>query len=241
MNIDKIRTEEDLALILKFLEDQGFGYIQKSKLIDSKVDKIIRDANKLNIKNVNSDLEYKIKYLRNFDEMEKIAKEYFSKYDTNYKLKELLTKFYIQPNESAKTPWSDSSTIKDIISWVKFKTKHNITADEHKLGSYKTVEYFNLDKPSIKIRFNDDDSQDFNTLYKLIYNEDCDKNYQEITGTWYNLGKIEIKFYLNNTIEMKGDLEKFKEYYYKIITEKIYSTLIIKYKEKTEIIYYKGS
>jgi sRNA-binding regulator protein Hfq len=238
MNITKISTEKDLDMILGFLQDQGFGYIHKSKLIDSKVENIISNANKLKIKNVDSDLEYKIKYLRNFDEMKKIAEEYFSKYDTNYKLKELLNKFYIQPNESVKTPWNDSTLIKDIINWVKFKTKHNIT-DESKFGSYETVEYYNLDKPSIKIRFNDNDTSEFNNLYKLIYNEDCDENYKEITGSWYNLGKIEIKFYLNNTIEMKGDLEKFKEYYYKLITEKIYTHLIIKYKDKTEIIYHK--
>ena len=51
INLDKITTKAELKQVLKFLEEQGFGYIGEWDLHQKKINDIISKNNTLNIYN----------------------------------------------------------------------------------------------------------------------------------------------------------------------------------------------
>ena len=236
INLDRIKNTEDLKKVLKFLDDEGFGSSTREwELHQKKVNDIIFKSNTLNIKydnNLNSTL-YK---LTDYDEIESQAKQFFSKFNPSDKIFELLNTFYLDEDDKCSTPSSRPDN-KDIINWVRFKKLYGLT-DEY--GVMKRIEYYNLDKNMLKIRFSDE-AYEFKKLYKLIFDEECldfksSKYGENKYGEWQNLGQIEIKIFANGYANIKGNLIELKEYYYKQIIKKLYLHTIIKYKGKVEIL-----
>lgn len=231
MELDKIKTREDLIKLLKFLRDQGFygRGMSEHELHESKIDDTIIKSNKLQIK-IDDNLKRELTRLTDYDEIKKKSDEYFSKFNVNDKITELIEKFYIQNDASSRTPSRDSSNAKEIIDWFNFKTKYNLNDFE----PGKSIEYYNLDKNYLKIRFSDHSSYEFSKLYELIFNEKCQNFDETKAGMWQDLGKIQIKFFLKGGADIKGDLDLIKEYQYKYIN-KPYRYAVIKYKNKVEI------
>ncbi len=243
--LSEIKNKEDLKKILKFLDNQGF-YISEGdySLNNSKINKIINKENILDVKIPDREkLFNELSKLDNYSDMIIAANNYFSKFKSEDKIKELIDFFYVQEDDRCNVPSSSPST-KDIIEWFNFKTKYNLD-DNYRDNIY----YYNLDKNILKLRFGDKTSE-FQKLYKLLYNEDCntmttsrygkDLKPNEVDynkfGVWQNLGKIEIKFLQNGNVNLKGDLTELREYNYQHLLERNYGTHIIKYKGKTEII-----
>ena len=227
-----IKTEEELQKVIKYLENQGF-HIKDSywELHNRKIENIFNKANTLGIKYDNKEL-VDIKKVKNYDEAEKIAKKYFSKFNPDDKIYELLSSFYIEPDSFSDMPSYNSPSTGDVINWVDFRLKHNLK-DIFKSDSFSArVEYINLDKNFIKIHFGN--SWDFDKLYNLVFNEEPEKYSESKAGIWQDLGKIQIKIFSKGTAQIKGDITKLKEHYYKFIIDKKYNGLIIKYNGKTE-------
>ena len=131
------------------------------------------------------------------------------------------------------TPWNSPSR-SDIIDWVKFKKKFNL---KDEFGASENVYIYDLDRKSLKIYFGDNyNKYDFVKFYKIIFNEEVENPLENKVGVWQNLGKIEVKHFQNGNTEIRGDISKFKEYYYKDIKSKVYNHTIIRYNKKTEII-----
>ena len=180
-----------------------------------------------------------LKDLTDYDTIKKTAEKFFSKFNPDDKIFELINRILIQADDSVITPSDNYPNSNEIISWVEFKNKYNL---KDEFGISKSVEYYNFDKKFIKISFYDYFSE-FIELYNLIFGEEiknfADSKYTKDAykyGQWQNVGKIEIKIYQNNTADLRGDLTKIKEYYYKYLIKKMYNSLIIKYNGKIQII-----
>lgn len=233
----KIKTEKDLEQVLDYLKNQGF-YIHNSwDLHKHKVDKIYNDANTLGIDYPSSIKDYYKE--KNYEELEKKAKEYFSKFGVDDKINEYLNKFHLHQDEQIHSPSFYHTDKKDIINWVKFKKKYGVKDGDFGTGRY--IHVYNFDKPYLKINFGYNYGWEFKRFYRLLFNEEyeefSDKNY----GDWQNLGKLEIKIFKNGSANIKGELERIKEYYYKYEILKKYNDMIVIYKKKKELIHSKNN
>ena len=234
LNLDKIKNEEDLKKVLKFLEDQGFGYQSAYwELHNKKIDNIVSKANTLNIK-YDSSLKERLYKLKDYDEVSEEAKNFFTKFTPDDKINEFINEFYLSTDETVRTPYSRPDA-KDIIAWTDFRNKFNLQND---FGVDNHIEYYNLDKNYLKINFGSYKEWEFKRLYKLIFNEECVEFEAKKVGLWVDLGKIEIKFFLNGKASIKGDLKKIKEYYYKYLKNRNGNT-IITYNKKIDITKHK--
>jgi hypothetical protein len=229
INLDKISTTEDLKKVLKFLDEQGFGYISEWDLHQKKIIDVINKSNPLNVK-YDDKLKSNLIGLKDYDIATQKAKEFFSKFNVDDKILELVSKFYIQSDDECRTPYNRPDH-KSIVEWFEFKTKYNLKDADY--GSSKFINYYNLDKNFLKIHFGEYSTYDFNKLYELIFNEET-KEYSSKKGDWQDLGKIQIKFFLKGGANIKGELDKYKYYYYQYI-KNTNSNNIIKYNNKIEI------
>jgi hypothetical protein len=230
LNLDKIRTKEELQKVLKFLEEQGFGYQSDYELHQKKIQSILSKSNTLNI-NYDDKFKDELTKFKNYEEAEKEANKFFSKFGVDDKIFELLNTFYIVSDDECRTPYSSPDS-KNIIEWFEFKTKFNLK--DELFGTGELIEFYNLDKNYIKIRYGQYKDWDFKRLYKLIFDEDPNE-FGNRAGELYDLGKIQIKFFAKGGANIKGDLKKFKEYFYKLLKNKS-KNIIIRYNKKTELI-----
>jgi hypothetical protein len=228
INLDKIKTQAELKEILKFLDEQGFGYHSDWDFHQKKVNHIINNVNTHNVK-YDSDLTDKLKKLNDYDEIEKEAKIYFSKFSSVDRIMELLNEFYLAQDESVRTPYSRPDT-KDILAWSAFKKKYNL---KDSIGTGVYLSFYNLDKNYLKINFGNYKGWEFKVLYKLVFNEETKEFNDKKVGEWQDLGKIEIKFFQNGKANIKGDLKKLKEYYFKYLSSG--NNHIINYNKKITI------
>jgi len=234
--MEPIRTRKQLEELIKFLDDQGFGYLSEYDLHQKKINSIISRNNTLNVDaEKNHKFREKLMSMKDYDEANKEAKEYFSKFSADDKILELLNIFWIQSDDSGRVPYSRSDN-KEIVNWVNFKVKYGLK-DEYQKSSQFTV--YNFDKSFIKVRFPEYGSWNFKNLYELIFNERCDEfEERKAYGKWQNIGKIEIKLFQNGYCNIKGDIGKLKTYYYKFLKEKEYyrRNIIFIVNKKKEII-----
>lgn len=240
IDFKNIKDKFELKTILDSLYEQGFGHNSDYEFHNNKVNRLISKANKFNV-------DYSHFYgvnkipdffkLSNYDEIKTQADNYFSKFSPDDKINELLDTFYLQESDSCRTPWRNPNNISEIINWVNFRNKYNINDD---FGSSEYISYYNIDKNIIKIRFPDSKGYVFDTLYKYVFDEEPNKyddpnRFGKFNKDWQNLGKIEIKFFQNSNADIKGDLTKLKEFFFKKITSKE-KNIIIKYKGIQTII-----
>lgn len=226
-----IKTREELEKILQDLSDQGFGYFNRYDAHQRKIEKIINDANKLNV-SVDSEFKNGIHRIDDYVQAEKTAQQHFSKFKPDDKINELLNRFTLQADDSVAIPRSYSGA-NEIIAWVEFRTKYKLN-DIFDKGY--NVQYYNLDKNFLKIYYGDS-HYEFETLYNLIYGKPCPVNLsRQSVGYWIDLDPLEIKIFANNNAQIKGDITSFKDYLYKYVKNKEYGNKIIKYNGKTEII-----
>ena len=228
--MEPIKTIDDLKQLIKFLDEQGFGYLSEHDLHNKKVDHIISKNNILGVK-YDDKFKGNLYKLNNYEEMDKEAKIYFSKFSTDDKIYELINIFYLSDDEGCRVPsyWSDN---KEIIEWVNFKNKYRLKEEFGPKSNFVNV--YNLDKNYIKIYFKNYGDWDFKKMYKLIFGEEC-KDFGKNCGVWQNIGKIEIKFFQNGYANIKGDLKKIKEYYYKNLKNRNNNMIII-YNGNLEIL-----
>lgn len=239
MELNEIKNKEDLKKVLNFLDEQGFDprgvqYVSVTNLHDKRVEDIFNKANKYNVDLSQEDknMLYRLKSKDNYSDIKIESENYFSKYNPDDKINEVINWFFIRSDDSSEVPSFNNTSAKAIVDWVKFRNKYNLI-DE--FNQYSRVKFYNFDKPMIKIGFNDRKSWEFDKMYKLIYGEEVIKYKNSDTTSWQNLGKIEIKFFLNGNANLKGDLTLLKEYYYKYLIRKRYDNLIIRYNGKNEI------
>jgi hypothetical protein len=242
--MEPIKSRKELETIFKSLSEQGFGYFSDYEAHQNKINKIISESNTLRVDKEDYKFKEKMYSTDNYEEAKKEAINFFSKFKPNDKIFELLNTFYLSNDDSASIPSYNYPSQKEIIKWMTFKNKYKLN-DKDFGGSDSgsdSVEYFNLDKSFLKIHYSNKD-YNFKQLYELIFGEKCndfsgseygDKKY----GIWQNIGKIDIKIYQNGYSNIKGDLTKLKEYYYKTLIQKnkIYGHTLIKYNDKIEII-----
>lgn len=232
--LGKIKTEEDLKKVLEYLDKQGFS-VGKSywELHDRKIENIFNNANILGIKVDDKEL-INLKRVKDYDEAKKIAENYFSKFNPDDKIIELLNTFYIEPDASANIVSYTYINTKEVIDWVDFRLKYNLkdifTYDSN---GFSNVEYFNFDKKFIKIHYSSNYRREFEQIYNLIFNEKANE-IKNSSLEWQNMGKIQIKLFIKGTAQLKGDLTKLKEYYYNYIKDKN-KNLVIDYNGKREI------
>lgn len=222
-----IKNQSELKKILDSLYEQGFGYINEYTAHNSKVNKIINKSNTYNIelKNVTTNKLYS---MTDYNDIKIESDKLFSNFGANHKISEIISKFYLRPTLECRYP-SSYPNDEEVISWYNMKLKFNLK-DEYESNNY--ISYYDLDKPTIKIHFNNVST--FRELYKLILNTDCpDFNLKD--GGWKDLGIIKIKNFDNGNADITGNISKFVEEYYKELLTHKYSTNIIKYHNKIEI------
>lgn len=236
MEISKIQSLKDLDDLSDNIRKQGFGHIDTYKLHTNKIQSIKTKANKLNIddrKNIDNLFNNKDLY----DDIENKLNDYYSKFNNDDKIKELLNSFYIMSDSTGITP-SRNSTKNEIIEWYDFKTKHNIDLEtELNFGTSTYVSYYDLDKSYLKLNYNKK-YYEFNDLYFLLYDKTPieELKYSENSSVWKNLGEIEIKLFLNNSMNVKGNITKLKNYFYNDLINTKNMSKIIKYNKKIDII-----
>jgi len=208
-----IKSEDDLKKVLSYLDGQGFSNnISYCKLHDRKIDNIINKSNKLSI-SVDNKFEESLKKVKNYDEARKLADEHFNKFNPDDKIFELLNHFYLSQTASCRTP-SNRPGNKDISEWVKFKEKFSL---KDEFGKMDTITVYDLTQKQIKVNYKQYGDYDFKNLYRLVYKKEAEMFDSDRTGIWYNLGEIEIKFFMNGSVAMKGNIKPLKKYYYEYI------------------------
>ena len=238
--VPQIKTRKDLVKVFDAIYDQGFGFIgNQDSYHKNKIDKIINKNNTLKL-NVPDSFRKTLYDTTDYTEAEKIAINNFSKFNPNDKINEIINdNLSLISDDISKPPDINGDSINDVLLWVKFRNKYDLNDKDFKDNkvAYGTrVSIYNLDKKTIKINFRDSYDK-FEELYKLIFNEKCIE-IKKSAGDWQNIGKIEIKIFLNNTATIKGDLTEIKEYYYKNLKNKKqhYSSSVIYYNNNKEII-----
>lgn len=230
-----IKTREQLNMVLKGLDDQGFlSYASDWKAHDRKIETIIRKNNTLGIdeKKFKGELTEKVEKLTNYSEIEKIVSSYFTKFKPDDKINELLDNFYLSPDVVVRQPSTSYPDRNEIIAWVKFKRKYGIKGEPNFNWN---VSLYNLDKNFVKVNISSDywvTEGRFTELYELIYGEVPKGWSAKNKGDWQDLGKIEVKLFQNGTMNIKGDIKDLKKRLYDNISR--YDTIII-YNKKKEI------
>jgi hypothetical protein len=234
MKIDKIKTYQELEELTKELDNQGFGYISAWDLHHKKINDIISKSNKLNV-DVKHNFKEEIQKLKDYNEANRMAEEHFSKFNPIDKIFELMNVFYLSTTSSGRVP-SSRPDKNEIITWVSFKQKYGLK-DEY--NTWTQFDVYDLSKNMLKIHYGDNNNYQFKTFYKLIFNEECSEfangRWDNKYGEWQDLGEIEIKFFQNGYANIKGNLKKIKELYYKYLTKRNYN-MIIFFNGKKEII-----
>lgn len=227
LDFRNIKTEKELEQVFDILREQGFYISGRYEAHRHKLQSIINNANKLNVK-VDSKLESEINRMSNYSEAERIANEYFSKIKPDDKIKEYID--YVHPisDDGAKTPGSRNINSRDIINWVKFRDKYNL---KDIYGYDNWIKIYNLDKKILKITYSKD--YDFEQLYILLYGEKPNSFSSKENG-WMDLGKIELKVFANGNANIKGDLSPFLKYFYDYVSTMFHQISIITYNGKTE-------
>jgi len=231
--MEDIKSYSDLKKILKSLENQGFGYMSDWELHNRKISDLVSKNNTYHIEYKNPELDKKLRNMDSYEEIDQELKKYFSKFNIDDKIYEYTQKFSLNEDSSARTPSWSSPSVREVIDWVNFKKKYNL---KDEFGSNNPVSYYNLDKNYLKIRFPQYSTYEFKNFYEKIFGEPCDDFDDKKAGTYQNIGKLEIKFFQKGGANIKGDLKKIKEYYYKYITKKIYWHTIIKYNGEVVIM-----
>jgi hypothetical protein len=229
--MDKIKTTDELNKIIDELSEQGFSGINRYELELRKKEDIIRKANTHNIsKYSNDELKNDFNRTKSFEEMENIAKEYFSKFSSKNKLNEYLDMFDIIENDQGQKPSKydyEKGTDRSIKKWEDFKNKWGIPD----IGDYNARVYiYDLNKNYIKVRFPNLSSWDFKQLYNMVFNEEAVLFNERETGNYQNIGKLELKFYSNGNVDIKGSgLNTLKKLYKNYIPTKHYINSVILY------------
>jgi len=234
----QIKSESDLNKVFDAIYDQGFGYIsRRDDYHQNKIQKIVQKYNTLKL-DIPDNFYRNLYDIKNYSEVEKEVMNHFSKFNPDDKINEFIKNiFSLKYDDRGKPPENNCESINTVIDWFKFKNKYNLIDKDFKFNkNYLNVDVYNLDKNSIKINFKDD-YDNFESFYELIFNEKCIE-IKHRTGDWQNIGKIEIKLFLNNTASIRGDLTKIKDYYYKDLMKNFYfnNAYIIYYKNKIEKI-----
>lgn len=224
-----INSEAELKYILNFLDKQGFGYFSSWEHHQRKIEDIISNANTLQVK-YDDDFKRKLMNVNDYIAAKKQADEFFSKFNPDDKINELLNKFSIISDDTSSPPSYNYANNNDVIKWVNFRLKWNLK-DEFSPGD--RVYYYNLDKNYLKINYGE--NYEFKELYRLIYGEEIKDVSLNKIGDWIDIGKIEIKFFANGNANIKGDIQKFRDYYYKDIISKKYHHNVIARNGKVEI------
>ncbi len=233
-----IRTKEQLSMILNGLSAQGFGSIASDwQAHDYKVYRLISENNVFGVseQNFKSELIKLVQNMTNYSEIERIIKNYFKKFKPDDKIKELISKFYLKSDMSVRQPSRSRPEKSDIKDWIKLKKKYKIKG-EPKFNW--TVDVYNLDKSFIKVNFfgyNWENQTKFSELYEFMFGEKPDEWSSKLTGSWQNLGKIEVKIFQNSSMNIKGEVKKLKKYLY----EQLGDNCIIIYNKNKEIREYK--
>ena len=131
--MEHIKTRQELEALLKSLSDQGFGYIGDSDPHKRKIEKIINSNNKLNV-DVDKDSKFKssMHSLNDYEEAERVAKEYFSKFSPDDKIFEILDKLYLSSDDSGSMPSNNNPSAKDIVEIVPIGTSETLYATRKK-------------------------------------------------------------------------------------------------------------
>ena len=232
MELPIIKTKTDLENLYEYLYKQGFGYLDKYNAHKHKIISIIHKNNTLDIK-YDSNLIDNMYKLDNYNDVEEKVKEYFSKFSSDDKIFELLNHLYLVEDDSCSVPSKNYPNSNEIIKWFNFRKKYNIKEFKNTNGFFNNIHYYNLDKNILKIKYSDE--YNFKKLYYLIFNENIE-SLEKKYGVWLQCGKLEIKLYLNGYANIKGDIDKLKDYYYRYVL-KIKENKIIRYKGKQEVMY----
>jgi hypothetical protein len=233
MKLKKIKNRKELDDLFKQISDQGFGYLSSYDAHRNKINSITSAANVLGVsdRGINDLIDNNDTYLN----ISKKLKKHFSKFSNDDKIIELLNQFYLIADSTVYFP-SGTSTKKQILDWIKFKKKYKIPKDP-KNQAFNVI-FYNFDKNFIKIRDYSYSWRDFKYLYKLLYNKEpnIDVGNSPGSGKWINLGEIEIKYFQNGTMNIKGNIEKLKKLYYKSYAKNTGVTRIVK--KNNEYRYY---
>jgi len=223
-----IKSRTDLKEIFDSLYDQGFGYFKEYEAHNSKVDKIIHEANTQQIKEFEeSKLRDRLQKMNNYEEIKEETITHFAKYSPEDKIKELMDKFYIHANEYASVPSYTRPSDVSIIAWHQFKRKFGLT--DKNINEYATYKYYDLDK-NLKINFSG--TYEFRKLCELV-NGTMPPEIETKSSDWKNLGDFQVRIFNNGNAELKGNIDKFRERYFNILTKDKHSeNKIIDYKGK---------
>jgi len=210
MKLKKIKSRKELDDLFKQISDQGFGYLNSYEAHLRKISTIKSDANKLNVsdRGTNDLIDDNDSYLN----ISKKLNKHFSRFSNDDKILEYLNKFFMI-SDNISYP-SGGSTKKIIKEWIIFKRKYKIPKDPDN-PSYN-IQFYDFDKSFIKIHDYSYSWYDFNHLYKLLYNKEpnIDIGNKPSSGKWYDLGEIQIKYFQNGTMNIKGNIEKIKKMFY---------------------------
>ena len=261
MEIGIIKNKSELEKVLSFFQEQGFSTGSATSWHDSKIRYIIEseNVNKLNIKfdhqndfiksddawlttNDKEQVLRKLYWVNDYDEVQKIAKHFFSKFTVNDKIDELLKHFSLEEDDTCTIPPVNSEpSYSDVDGWYKFRIKYGVddSGDFYFRNNHRNeVKVFNFDKKSIKISGikKYEGLHEFRKLYELLYggtplNFDIDNK-----GVWQDLGEIQLKSYKNGTTELSGNIKKFKDYFYNKIKKTLYTFTVVFHDGKKEFL-----
>jgi len=233
----EIKTKQELDQIVDYLKKQKYVpyqdhdrtiYLDSDYMHKAKIINMIDKANTLELSDIKIKKDDFVRALTRETDYTEIGKKidnYFSAYNPNDKIYELINKFWLKATDSGTPPSFTNPRKNDIIAWCKFKAKWNL--NDSIIVNGNPIKIYNLDSKSIRLYYSEDNLGGIKKLYKLIYNEeslDFDKTY----GVFLNMGQIEIKIYQNGTAELRGNLTKLKDVYYKNIKDKTYAIIIYK-------------
>jgi len=227
-----VKSKSELKAIFMSLDSQGFGYYYRDaeQMIERKVNKIIQNANIHGLKIDGYDFTKKLDLgkLDKFADIEKAVKKYFSKFNANDKMNEVLNRIYCRDCKEFR-PWKTDPENKQIEFNKAFKEfkltwKQAIEKDENFYSIY------DLSKSFVKINYSDKNAieyifenvfniENFKLPYYIHEKYEYGKNYtlNGLTFTFYQNGNLKLSHKEISTFKkMLKDSEKYAGRYYKM-------------------------
>jgi len=227
----KLLNKNDIIQLAKVLNDLNIGSFCSDEMIKNKIESLIRKNNTHNM-NVKEDLirTLKIEQIDDFSKINNILKIYFSKFKSDDKLNEIVSKLSIKENFVIERPFKSDSKEKWDAFYANIKKYGAI--DDH---NNHNVYVYDLRKDSFKCRCSYTNLDAIERFLNMKYNSGLEYNDQihfpyELNGltrgVWKDYDMVQLKPYMNGYVEVKGKITDLLNSFYEINKNKTYYCFI---------------
>ena len=224
-----IQSTQELKLLISDLEKQGFPIDSTviDKAIKVRVSGMVRKANRLNFgEDTEKIVRDTLANYTDFSEMERVIRGYFDRKTPVDRIRQIVGQLALRATDTLSVPFASDRP----KTWEEYRAKlakYNLRESEVS-GDYRNLSIYDFRKKTIRIFRLKDHLNTFAQLVNLLTGEASNSlNSYAPTGEWLKASKsIEVKFYKDDSGELRGPIEQLKQYYVEEYAPKAHAVVI---------------